>query len=571
MIPKRNYNALPAALELVAAGSLVMRPDLFLLSPGAALLLAGAVAKLGLFRGYQALRVVRHRRLMACTASFAIAAEELPAHRDRVYLGRGFLWQNRHVSELCRLKEERDLTGYLGSETGSGGLPFIHGVGMAAEEDIYLGAPELNGHTVIAGTTRVGKTRLLELLIAQAVRRGEVVIVVDPKGDNDLLDRVHAECVACGREDDFLFFSLVYPQQSVTYNPLHNFLKATDIASRITSTMPMDPRNRPFTDFAWKVITTVTDALMALDERPTLRLIHRCSLKETPELVKRLEEKLNAHAFTSTGKRRHLEEAFGNMKLQADHPGEHFQKMITSLEPVLTSLTYGEVGELLSAESPQMTWEKVIRRGKVVYLYLGGMIDRQVALSVARMAVQDLLFYTGYMYAFGEAGAPVNLFVDEFYNVVFEGFVDLLNKAGGAGIRATLALQTTSDIESVVSPARARQILGNCNTKIFMRVVEREIAENFSDLFGETLIRMRGWKKGETPEVHEGGGLLYRSSYSEEEKLQKEPLVSPDLLMSLPKGQAFVYSQGRMPLKVRLPLIAGEPEGRFTRRLGIGA
>jgi len=73
------------------------------------------------------------------------------------------------------------------------------------------------------------------------------------------------------------------------------------------------------------------------------------------------------------------------------------------------------------------------------------MIDRQVALSVARMAVQDLLFYTGYMYAFGEAGAPVNLFVDEFYNVVFEGFVDLLKKAGGAGIRATLALQTTSD------------------------------------------------------------------------------------------------------------------------------
>jgi len=35
----------------------------------------------------------------------------------------------------------------------------------------------------VLGTTRVGKTRLAELLIAQDIRRGEVVIVFDPKGD----------------------------------------------------------------------------------------------------------------------------------------------------------------------------------------------------------------------------------------------------------------------------------------------------------------------------------------------------------------------------------------------------
>lgn len=78
---------------------------------------------------------------------------------------------------------------------------------------------------------------------------------------------------------------------------------------------------------------------------------------------------------------------------------------------------------------------------------------------------------------------------------------------------------------------------------------------------------------GQTERVHHiwVTELAPLSTYSEEEKLQEMPLVSPDLLMSLPKGQAFVYSQGRMPLKIRLPLIAGEPGGRFTRRLGIGA
>ena len=48
------------------------------------------------------------------------------------------------------------------------------------------------------GTTRVGKTRLAELLIAQDIRRGEVVIVFDPKGDVDLLRRVFAEAERAG-------------------------------------------------------------------------------------------------------------------------------------------------------------------------------------------------------------------------------------------------------------------------------------------------------------------------------------------------------------------------------------
>ena len=56
------------------------------------------------------------------------------------------------------------------------------------------------GHTLVLGTTRVGKTRLAELLIAQDIRRGEVVIVFDPKGDADLLRRIYAEAKRAGHD-----------------------------------------------------------------------------------------------------------------------------------------------------------------------------------------------------------------------------------------------------------------------------------------------------------------------------------------------------------------------------------
>jgi hypothetical protein len=38
------------------------------------------------------------------------------------------------------------------------------------------------GHLLIVGTTGAGKTRLLDLLVNQAVRRGAAVVILDPKG-----------------------------------------------------------------------------------------------------------------------------------------------------------------------------------------------------------------------------------------------------------------------------------------------------------------------------------------------------------------------------------------------------
>ncbi|MCK7582151.1 MAG: type IV secretion system DNA-binding domain-containing protein [Chromatiales bacterium] len=50
------------------------------------------------------------------------------------------------------------------------------------------------GHLLIVGTTGAGKTRLLDLLVTQAVLRGEAVVILDPKGDRDL-QLVGATCL----------------------------------------------------------------------------------------------------------------------------------------------------------------------------------------------------------------------------------------------------------------------------------------------------------------------------------------------------------------------------------------
>ena len=123
---------------------------------------------------------------------------------ERLFLGRGFQWDQRHTQRLFEARRPENqpllqqglLAGLLTSlipqeaaPAGLGGDPAIHGV-EPAESDIWMDISDRVGHTLVLGTTRVGKTRLAEVLISQDIRRGEVVIVFDPKGDIDLLRRV---------------------------------------------------------------------------------------------------------------------------------------------------------------------------------------------------------------------------------------------------------------------------------------------------------------------------------------------------------------------------------------------
>jgi conjugal transfer pilus assembly protein TraD len=61
----------------------------------------------------------------------------------------------------------------------------MHNLGKAHEKRRNH---RLMGHTLLAGATGVGKTRLGELMLAQLINDGDAIIIIDPKGDKDLLD-----------------------------------------------------------------------------------------------------------------------------------------------------------------------------------------------------------------------------------------------------------------------------------------------------------------------------------------------------------------------------------------------
>ncbi|MBN8761949.1 MAG: hypothetical protein J0I63_01140 [Thiobacillus sp.] len=136
-----------------------------------------------------------------------------------------------------------------------GGDPIIHGL-EPDETEISMDLVE----------------RLAEVLITQDIRRGDVVIVFDPKGDAGLMTRCYIEAAMAGRE--FFMFHLGYPDQSARYNPIGNFARTTEVSTRIAGQLPGEGQSAAFKEFVWRFVNVIARARTTLGYRPDYRMIY---------------------------------------------------------------------------------------------------------------------------------------------------------------------------------------------------------------------------------------------------------------------------------------------------------
>lgn len=271
--------------------------------------MACALMLLALRRGWQGWQIIRYQRNLLRLPRYALTSRKIPVSRQRQFLGKGFRWQPIHTQRLydclqpeaarrlrpgwcyrlARHIEKRgehtlpSLARLLSADRWLnpvrplppvGGTPWLHGVELK-EIDVTLPLSERPGHTLVLGTTRVGKTRLAELLATQDIRRGEVVIVFDPKGDADLLKRLWTKTQRAGRGDRFILFHLAYPEISARYNAIGRFGRISEVASRLTGQLSGEGNSAAFREFAWRFVNIIARALVALGQRPDYQLISR--------------------------------------------------------------------------------------------------------------------------------------------------------------------------------------------------------------------------------------------------------------------------------------------------------
>ncbi|PIQ43240.1 MAG: conjugative coupling factor TraD, PFGI-1 class [Gammaproteobacteria bacterium CG11_big_fil_rev_8_21_14_0_20_46_22] len=629
---------------LVVSFLILGNPSTWMINESISKTIVGVLFVVGVARLFQGLTVFRYQRNLKRLPFYAMSSDELPISHHKLFLGKGFKWEAKHTQRLRDLKQNgreqflkpgkwyqrardfelkhehslklKPIVEFLSSQSRFnpvrplppvGGNPAIHGV-EPNEKDVFLNLSERVGHTMILGTTRVGKTRLLELMIASDIRRNDsAVIVFDPKGDADLLKRVCHEAKQVGRENDVIVFHLGYPSDSARYNPIGNFARITEVANRVANQLPSSGESAAFKEFAWRFVNIIANALVALGRKPNYRDMDKYILNIDPLLMEYCEQwlpkiapdwkqKVEQLAKTIDIKNlpfhlksrnpfmialvRYVDKLtldnaiYDGLKAIFNYDQTYFQKITASLSPLFSKLTSGRIAELISPdylalddERPIFDWMQVIRGKKIVYIGLDALSDSTVSSAVGNSMFADLCSTVGQIYKFGvQEGITdtqhgkifhkVNAYSDEFNELAGEEFIPLANKGGGAGLQLTVATQTASDVLARLGiQAKANQVFGNFNNLFCLRVLEESTARLLTDKLPQ---RVQVKESVQASIANDASTLTegaHFSSHTEDRVTTTDvPLISSDDLMQLPKGQAFCLMDGGQLYKVRFPL-----------------
>ncbi|ASY79779.1 conjugative coupling factor TraD, PFGI-1 class [Pectobacterium polaris] len=637
-----------AALLCVAAPwSLALNPDIGI---GSAL----AFGIFGVLRWRDAQVILRYRRNIRRLPRYVMTSRNVPVSQQRLFIGKGFRWEQKHTHrlmqtyrpefrryveptpayQLARHLEERlefapfplsllpRLTTWdiplnpVRPLPPVGGLPRLHGI-EPEEVDVSLPLGERVGHSLVLGTTRVGKTRLAELFITQDIRRKnhlgehEVVIVFDPKGDADLLKRMFVEARRAGRENAFYVFHLGWPEISARYNAVGRFGRISEVATRISGQLSGEGNSAAFREFAWRFVNIIARALIELGQRPDYMLIQRHVINidalfieyaqhyfartepKAWEVIVQIEAKLNEKNIPRNmigrekrvvaleqylSQARNYDPVLDGLRSAVRYDKTYFDKIVASLLPLLEKLTSGKIAQLLapnysdlSDPRPIFDWMQIIRKRAVVYVGLDALSDAEVAAAVGNSMFSDMVSVAGHIYKFGiddglpgasaDTKVPINVHADEFNELMGNEFIPMINKGGGAGIQVTAYTQTLSDIEARIgNRAKAGQVVGNFNNLFMLRVRETATAELLTKQLPKVEVYTTTVVSGATDSSDIHTKTDFTSNTQDRISMSSVPMIEPSHVVQLPKGQCFALLQGGNLWKVRMPLPAPDPD-----------
>ena len=635
---RKPVEFISSAVSITAAGALPIYANQFGISSWVTGLTALSLVGMSGWRLRQGVAIMKFHMNLRWLPKYELNSEDIPWSHTEMFLGMGFWWGQQHTQRLylARLpinkhlrarndsymwarQYSRDHPGTRASKLLNwesrwnpvsplppvGGDPAIHGI-EPKEREVWSAMSERVGHMLVLGTTRVGKTRLAEVLVTQDIRRGAVTIVFDPKGDVALLKRMYAEASRAGRKNDFWFFHLGYPELSDRYSPISTIGRITEVATRISNALPSEGQSAAFKEFVWRFVNVMAKAMNLLGDNPTYETIYSTAINIDSLCIRyfefwldrdhagwrdefdafRYDEKQIAELAKKTGRdkdaiilRQFIISKSWNEGVADGLSGvlandkTYFEKLVSSLYPLLEKLTTGKVSELLSPawDNPSdprriFDWDKIMNTGGIVYVGLDSLSDFEVAAAVGNAMFADLTSTAGRRYKFGtsygqskglevDAATKVAIHADEFNELIGDEFVPLLNKAGGAGYQVTVYTQTWSDVEAKIgNKAKAEQIGGNLNSLIMLRVKNTATAEILTEQLPTVEVYSMTMVSGST-DVANPDEFTDFSAKSEDRLTAREvPMIQPADLTQLPKGQAFALLEGGQLAKIRLPL-----------------
>lgn len=353
------------------------------------------------------------------------------------------------------------------------------------EQPVYLPDSVRAQHFGCFGTTGCGKSTMMSYMIENDIYHGRNVVVIDPKGDQDLFASVIQAAIKAGRAHELIYISPIYPDLSAKINMLHYYFIKDELVDHVVS--GIKAREEYFINVAQEVTIAIIhglDLLARVRNQPLdinfFELKKWCSFFNLGQLARDIQP-LKHHSDPEI--REEAQEIHVMLEQILSSPQDFFSKVSSSLRTVLTALSSSTTGKIIGkARSNEFIKRLEEGRGVILFCNTGVLLSRRTAHIIARVVVSMIQACLGRLYSTGRKFEPeLCLYFDEGHNVLYYGIHELFNKGRSANVWINFFTQSFSQVEKEVGPEAALSIVDNISTWCYMRVnceASAKIVEN---------------------------------------------------------------------------------------------
>ena len=438
----------------------------------------------------------------------------------------GFM-TNKEVHSVFELDSVKNNTGIL--------------LGLYKNKPVFLpNKSDLNKNVAVFGASGSMKSRAyVRNYIFQAARRGESLVITDPKSEmyEDMSEYLKHQGY------DVKVFNLVSPKNSDSWNCIAD-INGDDLMAQTFTDVVIKNTTVGKSDEFWD--SASVNLLKALVLYVSVEFDDEdCNIGEAYKLIS-IRSSCELDAMFSVLDYRHPAFAPYNIFKQASDNvrsgiiiGLGARLQVFQNEMIRNITKYNEI-DLVEVGKKKSAYFCITSDQDSTFDFLASLFFSFLFIRLVRYADREGIG--------GKLPVPVNMLLDEFPNIgAIPDFKKKISTTRSRDINISVIFQNLAQLQNRYPDNAWQEILGNCDTQLFLGCTDDLTARAVSDRTGEVTVTVTS----QTKQLNSMRVSDYTTDYKQARSIGKRKLLTPDEILRLPVNEALVIMRGHKVLKVK--------------------